>query len=87
MLAADLESTALRIGCANQELHFAMNSCKRELGLSHDVYFFPQCNYCNVGKIEIYLVEEIKQHGNRQKIQVNINYYGYLIIIIYILFI
>ena len=52
MLADDLEGKALRIGCAKQELHGLMNSCKR--------------SYCNVGTIQIYLVGEIKQHGHGQ---------------------
>ena len=34
--------------------------------LSHGNYFFPHSNYCNGGKIEIYLVGEIKQRGQEK---------------------
>ena len=34
--------------------------------LSHGNYFLPHTNYCNVRKIEIEIVEEIKEHGHRQ---------------------
>ena len=34
MLAADFESTALRISCAKQKLHGPMNSLKRGLGIA-----------------------------------------------------
>ena len=34
MLAADLEGTALRIGCAKQEFHGPMNSWKWGLGIA-----------------------------------------------------
>ena len=34
MPTADLESTALRIGCAKQKFHGPMNSWKRGLGIT-----------------------------------------------------
>ena len=69
MLAADLESTAHRIGCAKQEFHGPMNSWKRELDITSKSWqlFFPHKNYCNVGTIEFYLVVEIKQQTHGQE--------------------
>ena len=68
MLAAVLEGTALRIGCAKQEFHGPMNSWKRELDITSKSWqlFFPHTNYCNVGTIELYLVGRIK-HGHGQE--------------------
>ena len=68
MLAADLKVTTLRIGCAKQELHGPTNSWKRGLCITSKSWqlFFPNTNYCNVGKIELYLVGGIK-HGHGQE--------------------
>ena len=41
MLATDLKSTALKIGCAKQEFHGPMNSWKRGLGIKSWQLFFP----------------------------------------------
>ena len=68
MLAADLESTALRIDCAKQEFHGLMNSWKWGLGITSKSWqlFFPHRNYCKVETIELYLVGGIK-HEHEQK--------------------
>ena len=56
---------ALRIGCAEQEFHGPMNSWKQGLSFMATI-FSPHTNYCNMGKIEIYLVGEIKRHGQEK---------------------
>jgi len=46
-----------------------MNSWKRGLGIPSKSWqlFFPHTNYCNAGKIELYLVGGNKQNGHEQE--------------------
>ena len=64
MLAADLEGTALRIGCENKNSTALLTHENGGWVLSQGNYFFFHTNYCNVGTIEIYLVAEIREHGH-----------------------
>ena len=52
-----------------QEFNGPMNSWKRGLGIPSKSWqlFFPHTNYCNAGKIELYLVGGNKQNGHEQE--------------------